>query len=58
MSALWTSAELADATGGKISGSWSVNGVSIDSRSVSVGDLFVALEGPNFDGHDFVFDAI
>ena len=29
-------------------------GVSIDSRSVEAGDLFVALAGPNHDGHDYV----
>jgi UDP-N-acetylmuramoyl-tripeptide--D-alanyl-D-alanine ligase len=29
-------------------------GVSTDSRTVGCGDLFVALVGPNFDGHDFI----
>ena len=33
---------------------WQASGISIDSRSVAVGDLFVALKGPNFDGHDYV----
>jgi len=28
--------------------------VSTDSRSLRVGDLFIALSGPNFDGHDYV----
>ena len=51
---LWTSAEAAAATGGRTRGSWSATGVSIDSRSVEAGDLFVALAGPNHDGHDFV----
>lgn len=32
-------------------------GVSTDSRSVSTGDLYVALVGDRFDGHDFVADA-
>ena len=32
-------------------------GVSTDSRSVSEGDLYVALVGEHFDGHDFVADA-
>ena len=27
-------------------------GVSIDSRTLDAGDLFVALQGPSFDGHD------
>lgn len=30
------------------------SGASIDSRNLSSGDLFVALKGPNFDGHNFV----
>ncbi|MDH3376877.1 MAG: UDP-N-acetylmuramoyl-tripeptide--D-alanyl-D-alanine ligase [Gammaproteobacteria bacterium] len=34
------------------------NGVSIDSRTTREGDLFVALRGPNFDGHDFVTAAV
>jgi UDP-N-acetylmuramoyl-tripeptide--D-alanyl-D-alanine ligase len=52
--ALWTAAEAAAATGGKTVKGWSASGVSIDSRSLQPGDLFVALKGPNFDGHDFV----
>ena len=32
-------------------------GVSTDSRTVSEGDLYVALVGDRFDGHDFVADA-
>ena len=51
---LWTSAEAAAATGGKAPEPWSATGVSIDSRSVEAGDLFVALTGPNHDGHDYV----
>ena len=31
-------------------------GVSIDSRSVGTGQLFVALAGPRFDGHDYLAD--
>ncbi|GAB7533499.1 UDP-N-acetylmuramoyl-tripeptide--D-alanyl-D-alanine ligase [Pseudomonas sp. 3A(2025)] len=30
------------------------SGVSIDSRSIKAGELFVALTGPNFDGHDYL----
>jgi UDP-N-acetylmuramoyl-tripeptide--D-alanyl-D-alanine ligase len=57
--ALWSAAEIAAATGGRISGGgWSVGGVSIDSRSVQPGELFIALRGPNHDGHDFVAQAL
>jgi UDP-N-acetylmuramoyl-tripeptide--D-alanyl-D-alanine ligase len=51
---LWTSAEAVVATGGEASAPWTANGVSIDSRSVEAGDLFIALSGPNHDGHEFV----
>jgi len=56
--ALWTSAAAVDATGGRAPVGWHAGGVSIDSRSLSPGDLFVALEGPNFDGHDFAAEAL
>lgn len=32
--------------------------ISIDSRSVAIGDIFFALKGENFDGHDFVLNAL
>lgn len=56
--ALWTSAEAEQATGGRASAAWTASGVSIDSRTLDFGDLFVALRGPNFDGHDFVGAAL
>ena len=56
---LWTSAEAAAATGAAPSGSmWEATGVSIDSRTVEPGDLFIALAGPNHDGHDHVAGAL
>lgn len=58
MTALWTSEEAAAATGGVSSASWRANGVSIDSRTVRPGDLFVAIAGPNHDGHDHIGSAI
>lgn len=33
-------------------------GVSTDSRTIQAGQLFVALYGPRFDGHDFVSQAL
>ena len=35
-----------------------IDGFSIDSRSLSRGDLFIAIRGKHFDGHAFVADAI
>lgn len=34
-----------------------LSGVSTDSRSVAAGELFIALRGENFDGHEFVVAA-
>ena len=50
---LWTASDAAAATGGEASGDWQVDGVSIDTRSLQKGDLFVALKVAR-DGHDFV----
>ncbi|UWQ06906.1 UDP-N-acetylmuramoyl-tripeptide--D-alanyl-D-alanine ligase [Aliiroseovarius crassostreae] len=55
---LWTAREAAKATGGKVlGGDWSVEGVSIDTRTIQPGDLFVALKAAR-DGHDFVAQAL
>lgn len=54
MNALWTSAEIAAATGGTASAPFAVNGVAFDSREVGPGDLFIALTGETTDGHRFV----
>ena len=51
----WLLSELEEPLQGARSGSdGKVAGVSIDSRSVRGGDLFVALRGENFDGHDYL----
>ncbi|WP_336342339.1 UDP-N-acetylmuramoyl-tripeptide--D-alanyl-D-alanine ligase [Pseudomonas atacamensis] len=34
----------------------SFDGVSIDSRAIQPGQLFIALTGPRFDGHDYLND--
>src|SRR5689334_24282432 len=51
---LWTSDEIAAATGGAASASFEVTGVTFDSREVGPGDLFVAMPGTVHDGHEFV----
>ena len=35
-----------------------INAVSTDSRNIGNGNLFVALKGERFDGHDYVFDVL
>ena len=57
MSALWTAAEAVAATGGEGRSDWAASGVSIDTRSIRPGDLFVALSAAR-DGHDFVAEAL
>jgi UDP-N-acetylmuramoyl-tripeptide--D-alanyl-D-alanine ligase len=54
---LWTANELRNAVGGSLLPACSASGVSIDSRSVQPGDLFVALRDAR-DGHDFAADAL
>ncbi len=57
---LWTVQELLAATGGTLQGDMNaeLNGVSIDSRAVNAGDIFVAIKGDKMDGHDFVVGAL
>ena len=50
---LWTSTDMAELFAVKC-GDWQAMGVSIDSRSVMAGDLFIALSGDNHDGHDYI----
>ena len=54
MSALWTSDEIASATGGTASCDFSVGGVAFDSREIIPGDLFIAMKGEATDGHRFL----
>ncbi|HEX9462093.1 MAG TPA: UDP-N-acetylmuramoylalanyl-D-glutamyl-2,6-diaminopimelate--D-alanyl-D-alanine ligase [Alphaproteobacteria bacterium] len=56
--ALWDSSRAAAVTGGRATAPFTATGVSIDSRTVQAGDLFVALKGPNHDGHDHVAAAL
>jgi UDP-N-acetylmuramoyl-tripeptide--D-alanyl-D-alanine ligase len=57
MSVLWTSEEIAAATGGTPSEPFEVTGVTFDSREVQPGDLFIAMPGTVHDGHRFVHGA-
>ena len=50
VSALWTSAEIEAATGGRALPSFEVSGVTFDSREVQPGDLFVAMPGTGLYG--------
>lgn len=57
---LWNADEVIAATHGRASsgpGDWHASGVSIDSRTCQPGDLFVAISGAQFNGHDFVAKA-
>lgn len=56
-----TLTEIVEAMGGRALGrvpTVSVGGVSTDSRTVAGSDLFFALRGPRFDGHDYVVAAL
>lgn len=55
---LWTHTEAAAATAGRATAAWAASGVSIDSRSIAPGDLFIAIRGENSDGHRYVRDAL
>ena len=54
---LWTPLALVAPLGARVSGALparDIAGVSIDTRTLQEGDLFVALKGENSDGHDYV----
>lgn len=57
MTPLWTASAAAKATGGTATADWQASGVSIDTRTLQPGDLFVALTDLR-DGHDFVAQAL
>lgn len=59
----WAPAHVTRVTGGQWLGSLQDrvvlgSGVSIDSRTIQPGQLFIAIQGENFDGHDFVSQAL
>ena len=51
---MWTAEDLVAATGGTMRLPFGATGVSIDTRTLQPGDLFIALAGENGDGHDHV----
>ncbi len=58
---IWTLDDVLEATGGELlanGGEQGFAGISTDSRSLRPGDLFVALTGEQFDGHQFVEQAV
>ena len=59
MTPLWTAEALRAATGGVFAGTPSaITGISIDTRTLRPGDLFVALHSDTGDGHDHVATAL
>ena len=54
---LWRAEDAAIATGGTATTNWAASGVSIDTRTLQPGDLFVALQAAR-DGHEFVAQAL
>jgi len=58
MTVLWDSKTVDDILEASSSAPWTCSGISIDSRTLEEGDLFVALKGENGDGHAFLQDAL
>ncbi len=58
MRPLWNAEDLLNATGGTMAEKFAATGVSIDTRTLQPGDLFIALVGENGDGHDHVAAAL
>lgn len=57
---VWTLGEVISATGGRCEGDPAapIPGFTIDSRALETGEGFIAIRGPNRDGHDFVQKAL
>ena len=58
---MFSTKDLISATGGNLSAGLRrghFSGISIDTRTLKVGQAFIAIFGKNFDGHDFVIEAI
>jgi len=63
MSGFWTLDRIADALSGAAvakppRGSIQTTGITTDTRKIAKGNVFVALKGERFDGHDYLADAV
>lgn len=57
----WDSEEIERIVNGRLLGApyaSTITGISTDSRTLQSGDLFVALRGPNYDGHNYLRQAV
>ena len=54
---LWTGLDVVNIIKGEGPIHWNATGISIDTRTLQPGDLFIALRGPKMNGHDFIHDA-
>lgn len=56
----WTATKIGEALGrvAPAAAGQDITGFSIDSRTLTPGQVFVAIKGPNHDGHDFVAQAL
>ena len=57
---IWTVSQVLEATGGRLvfgDDRTCIRGVSIDTRSIHEGELFIAISGKSHDGHQFVKEA-
>jgi UDP-N-acetylmuramoyl-tripeptide--D-alanyl-D-alanine ligase len=58
----WTAGQVAEALGvalpAQLAAVAGMSGVSIDSRTIQAGELFVAIHGASHDGHGFVANAL
>lgn len=57
-STIWTAKEADADTQGRSTQDWAATGISIDTRTIKAGDLFIAIKGDVMDGHKFVADAL
>ncbi len=55
---IWNNEDLENIFALKVKNIWQATGISIDSRTLKKGEIFLAIKGENFDGHDFILSAI